>query len=104
MKTTDAFGNVTDVSVEMSHFWTDTTPAGVAEREKVFAMPALHHMIFELERKYMHTSQFTRDKQTKVFDSDMIYTKLAMCSIDHRSYTPGARCLKLLFRLRGIAT
>ena len=92
VKTTDAFGNVTDVSVEMSSFWTDTTPAGVAEREKVFAMPALHHMIFELERKYMHHSEFTRDKQTKVFDSDMVrveYRNQSM-ELDGQKY---ANCL-----------
>ena len=64
-------GRVTDVKVTMPDFWTNATPQGVKERERVFAMPALQHMIFELERKYMHTSQFTRDKQTKVFDSDM---------------------------------
>lgn len=29
-------------------------------------------MIFELERKYMHHSEFTRTTQTKVFDSDMV--------------------------------
>ena len=64
-------GKVTDVKVTMPKFWTDETPAGAIERKRVFAMPALQHMIFELERRYMHVSQFARDKQTKVFDSDM---------------------------------
>jgi len=55
-----------------SSFWTElsTEERQIAKRDVVFAMPALHHMTFELERK--HHSEFTRDKQTKVFDSDMV--------------------------------
>ena len=67
----DKKGKVTEVKVTMPKFWTDETAKGKKERERVFAMPALQHMIFELERRYMHVAQFERDKQTKMFDSDM---------------------------------
>ena len=57
--------------VVMPGFWTDTDAAAVRKRKQVSEHPAFQHMIFELERKYMHMAQFERDTENKVFDSEM---------------------------------
>lgn len=70
---------------KLPNWW--TSPLKREERLATFALPAFQHMIFELERKYMHNSQFVKDKQTKVFDSDMVRVEERNVELTHRKVT-----------------
>ena len=61
-----------DGKLTMSDFWLKTDKKANALRERKLTLPAMQHMFFEIERKYTHQAQFTPDKQTKLFDSDMV--------------------------------
>ena len=70
---------------KLPNWW--TSPLKREERLATFALPAFQHMIFELERKYMHNSQFVKDKQTKVFDSDMVRVEERNVELQHNGIT-----------------
>ena len=58
--------------LKMPRFWTDKGVRADKKRALAFTRPAMQHMFFEIERKYTHQAQYTPDKQTKLFDSDMV--------------------------------
>ena len=74
--------------VVMPGFWTDEDDAAKAKRKAVSELPAFQHMIFELERKYMHLAQFERDTSNKVFDSEMtrLESRNETCTLNGKVY------------------